>query len=79
MRVSVKLFGTMPEYYPGSYPDTGLDIEISENSSVAELLEYIRLPQKHVAIVAINGMLAKGTDVVPDGAEVKLFQPLNGG
>jgi len=79
MRICVKLFGTLPEYYPGDYPDTGIDVEISENCSVAELVDYIRLPQEHVAIVAINGMLAKGADVVPDRAEVKLFQPLNGG
>lgn len=79
MWVCVKLFGTLPEYYPTSYPDAGLNIEISAKCSVAELVEYIQLPQKQIAIVSINGMLAKGTDLVPDGAEVKLFQPLNGG
>ncbi len=79
MKVCVKLFGTLPEHYPGNYPETGLIVEIPENCSVAELVESIKLPQEHVALVAINGMLAKGVDVVPEGAEVKLFQSLSGG
>jgi len=79
MKVCVKLFGTLPKYYPGSYPDSGLMVEIFENTSVAELLQFIGLPQEKVAIVAIDGMLAKGEDVVPDGAEVKFFQSFTGG
>lgn len=79
MKVCVKLFGTLPTYYPGSYLDTGLDVEIPAKTSVAELVDFIKIPPEHVAIVAINGMLAKANQLVPDGAEVKLFQPLNGG
>ena len=79
MKVCVKLFGTLPAYYPGYYPDTGLDVEIPAKTSVAELVDFVKIPPEHVAIVAINGMLAKGNQLVPDGAEVKLFQPLNGG
>ena len=79
MRVCVKLFGTLPRYYFGTYPDTGLDVEISKNTSVAELVELLKLPRKFIAIVTINGMLAKGNEVVPDSAEVKLFQTFSGG
>jgi len=79
MKVCVKLFGTLPEYYPGTYPSEGLDVKIFDNISVAELVEYVKIPRKHIAIVAINGMLAKSDDVVPDGAVVKFFQSLSGG
>jgi sulfur carrier protein ThiS len=79
MRVRVRLFGTLPAYYSGAYPDAGLDLDIPMNTSVAELVDFIKLPKEQVAIVAIDGMLAKGNQLVPDGAEVKLFQPLNGG
>ncbi len=79
MKVCVKLFGTLPAYYPGCYPDMGLDVEIPAKTSVAELVDLVRIPPEQVAIVAINGMLAKGNQLVPEGAEVKLFQPLNGG
>lgn len=79
MKIRLKLFGTLPSHYPGIYPDSGLIVEISEKTTVANLVEQLELSQEHVAIVAINGMLAKAEDVVPEGAEVKFFQPLNGG
>lgn len=79
MKVSLKLFGTLPAFYPGSYPETGLVLEIAENTTVAELVALVDIPQEQVAIVAVNGLLAKGGDLLPAGAEVKFFQPLNGG
>lgn len=79
MRVSLRLFGTLPDYYPGDYPQTGLDVNIWPEISIAELVALVQLPQEQVAIVSINGMLAKADDIVPDSAEVKFFQPLSGG
>jgi sulfur carrier protein ThiS len=79
MHVCVRLFGTLPRHYPGDYPHSGLDVEIWQDISVAELVELLQLSSKHVAIVSINGRLAKASDVVPDGAEVKFFQALSGG
>lgn len=79
MHVYVKLFGTLPQYYPGDYPNSGLDVEIWQDISVGELVELVHLSQEHVAIVSINGRLAKASDVVPDGSEVKFFQALSGG
>ena len=79
MKIRLKLFGTLPAHYPGMYPDSGLIVEIAERTTVAELVKLVQLPQEHVAIVALNGMLAKAEDVLPDGAEVKFFQALNGG
>ena len=79
MQVRVRLFGTLPEHYPGGYPHSGLDVEINSPTSVAELVELLQLPRNHVAIVSINGRLAKAYDVLPENGEVKIFQHLNGG
>jgi sulfur carrier protein ThiS len=79
MHVRVRFFGTLPQYYPGNYPHSGLDVEIWEDISVAELVDLVQLPQEHVAIVSINGRLAKANDAIPDNAEVKFFQSLSGG
>lgn len=79
MKACVRLFGTLPEYYPGTYPEKGLEVDIWENISVAELVKLVNMSPDQVAIVAINGMLSKSHDIVPDGAEVKFFQPFNGG
>ena len=79
MKIHLKLFGTLPAHYPGIYPDSGLIVEIPENTTVAELVERVQLSREHVAIIALNGILVKAETLVPDGAKVKFFQPLNGG
>lgn len=79
MHVCVRLFGTLPHYYPGNYPRSGLAVKVWEDISVAELVRLLQVPQDHVAIVSINGRLAKAEDAIPDRAEVKFFQPLHGG
>lgn len=79
MKACVRLFGTLPDYYPGIYPESGLEVEIREGISVAELVEHVHMSQERVAIVSINGTLAKAHDIIPDRADVKFFQPLNGG
>lgn len=79
MRVFVKLYGTLPNFYGGDYPPSGLDVNSRQGISVAELVQLVQLPRDQVAIVTINGRLAKAGDIVPESAEVKFFQPLNGG
>ncbi len=79
MKALVRLYGTLPEHYPDNYPDGGLEVEIWENISVAELVELVQVAREHVAIVSINGMLSKADDVIPDGAQVKFFQSISGG
>jgi sulfur carrier protein ThiS len=78
MHVHVKLFRTLPQYYPGHSPQSGLDVEISEDICVAELLDLVQVTQEQVAIVSINGRLANANNTIPDNAEVRLFQPLSG-
>lgn len=79
MRVHLRLFGTLPRYYPGDYPASGLHLDVRRDISVTELIGLVELPREQVAIVSINNMLVKAEDIVPPGAEVRFFQPLNGG
>lgn len=79
MRVSVKLYGTLPNFYRGDYPPAGLEVDSWQGISVAELVQLVQLPRDQVAIVSINGRLARADDIVPESAEMKFFQPLNGG
>ncbi|MFT5700455.1 MAG: sulfur carrier protein ThiS [Desulforhopalus sp.] len=79
MKVHVKLQGTLPDHYLGPYPDSGLELEFEGNISVADLIDSLGLPRKKVSLVSVNGLLVKADDLIPDGAVVKLLQPLSGG
>ena len=79
MKVYVKLQGTLPDHYQGTYPKSGLEVELEGAVSVAKLVDHLGLPRKRVSLVSINGLLAKAEDRIPDGAVVKLLQQLSGG
>jgi sulfur carrier protein ThiS len=79
MKVHVKLQGTLPGHYHGTYPETGLELELENIVSVADLVDYLGLPREKVSLVSVNGLLAKADDLIPDGALVKLLQQLSGG
>jgi len=79
MKALVKLYGTLPCYCSGIYPISGLEVEISDNTTVADLVDLVGLTRERVALVSINGLLCKAHNLVPDGADVKFFQPLSGG
>ena len=79
MNVRVKLLGTLPSCYQGIYTTAGLDMDIPAGSTVADLVERTCLPPERVAIVTINGLLAKAEDRIPENAVVKFMQPVTGG
>ncbi|MDP3479905.1 MAG: MoaD/ThiS family protein [Desulfoprunum sp.] len=79
MYVRLKLLGTLSSCYPGHYPPAGLNIEIAAGATVADLVERSGIAQERVAIVTINGVLAKAGDRVPENAVVKFMQPVTGG
>ncbi len=79
MKVHVKLHGTLPDHYQGTYPDSGLEFEFEGTVSVADLVDHLGLSRKKVSLVSVNGLLAKADDQIPDGALVKLLQKLSGG
>lgn len=79
MHVHLKLLGTLSSCYPGHYLPAGLDLEIPAGTTVAELVERSGIPKERVAIVTVNGILAKADDRVPENAAVKFIQPLTGG
>lgn len=79
MRVRLKLLGTLPSCYRGNYTPAGLDMELPAGATVADLLARSGIPQERVAIVTVNGLLAKATDRLPARAVVKFIQPAVGG
>lgn len=79
MKARVKLMGTLPSYYSGTYPATGIEAKLPENTTVGALAATLRIPKKRLGIVTINGRLSREADSIPDGAEIKFFQKIAGG
>lgn len=79
MQVRVKLLGTLPSSYRAPYPPGGLILDVPKGTTVAGLVDTLDIPREQVAIVTINGRLAKAEVQVTENAIVKFIQRLAGG
>ena len=79
MKITVKLFGTLRSYCKRYKHTSGIELETDSEIKVSQVIEQLKFPVSQVGIVTINGKLVKAEDTVPEGAEVKVFQPLAGG
>lgn len=79
MKARVKLLGTLPAHYDGSYSAAGIEVSLPEDATLTDVVKSIGIPHARLGIITINGRLAKAPDSVPEGAEVKIFQKIAGG
>ena len=79
MKALIKLLGTLPSHFSGSYPASGIEADLPEDVTVADVVAITGIPEARLGIVTVNGRLAKAGDPVPENAEVKLFQKIAGG
>jgi sulfur carrier protein ThiS len=79
VRARIKLMGTLPSHFSGSYPASGIEADLPETATVADMVAIIGIPKARLGIVTVNGRLAKAADSIPENAEVKLFQKIAGG
>ena len=55
MKLTVKLSTTLRDYVPDYVPETGLQVEMPEGSTVAQLAQHLGLPPQDIKIVMVNG------------------------
>lgn len=79
MKVRVKLYGTLSKACQGYDPATGIDLEVSEETRVRDVMEMVNVAAVSIGIVTINGKLVKADAKIIEGDEVKFFQPIAGG
>ncbi len=79
MRVSVKLFASLPRHVPGSRPGVPLEVELPDDAAIADLLGGIGLPAAEVKVVFVNGRARPLEWRLQPGDQVGIFPPIGGG
>jgi sulfur carrier protein ThiS len=88
MLIQAKLFATLirivPEEIREQYPQSvragsPLAIELAEGSTLADLVDYLGLPQEKVRVIFVNGRVRPRDHVLAAGDEVGIFPPVGGG
>ncbi len=79
MKARIKLLGTLPSYFAGSYSAAGIEVILPDNATVAAVVKIIGIPKERLGFVSINGRLARALNSIPEDAKVKFFQTIAGG
>ena len=79
MKLTVKLSTTLRDHVPDYVPETGLQVEMPQGSTVAQLAQHLGLPLQDIKIVMINGRQRKAGDLLRDGDRIAFFPAVGGG
>lgn len=79
MRVNVKLFAMLSRYAQGKAPGAPFEVELSEGSTVQDLLQQLKVPPDETKVVFVNGIIqTKDFNLKPED-QVGIFPPIAGG
>ena len=79
MALKIFLSATLRKYHPGYEPSTGIDLQLKGDISVAALLRDLKIPQKSVKIVMVDGVNASFAHRLEGSERVAFFPPVGGG
>lgn len=76
--VRCRLVGELRRYLPGGTGGEG-PMQLPASATIDDLLERLRIPERHLLVVGVNGTKAAHTVVLNDGDEVTIVAPMTGG
>jgi len=79
MKVKIQLFGVLGRKLPEFGSPEGVEIELPDESSARDLLEYMKIQEDWGVAVAMDSRLLKNDDQIKDGSEIRIFQSVHGG
>ena len=79
VRLNIKLYGTLGRSFDAYDHLSGLEVNIPEEASIHDLLEYLNLPLESLGMIYMDGKLLNKKARLKDGAQIKIFHPISGG
>jgi sulfur carrier protein ThiS len=79
MKVTVKLYGTLRQRFPGYRYSEGLEVEIPDGATVKDLLALLEIPESLGTVVIMEGRILKADENIRDGVTVNILQSIYGG
>lgn len=76
MRIRVKTVGTLKTLEEGTWIET---LEVPQESSVAQVIELLKIQDWEVGLVLINGTHGTKESILKDQDQLTLIAPLVGG
>ena len=77
--ISVKLHPSLGQYKPTDVNSLKFDREITEETTVLELLTILSIPDETIKMISLNDKLVKKNATLSDGDRLILFSTIAGG
>lgn len=79
MKIDVYLYATLAEYLPDNAAGRSVTLEMDAHTRIRDVVDRLKIPQKTIKLIFVNGVHAKLDAVLTDGDRVGLFPPVGGG
>lgn len=79
MKIRVKLFSVLRECVKDYDPQRGVEIDLAPRARVDDLIRHLNIPPDKAPVVSCDGRILKPNDLLIDGSEINIFQPVAGG
>ncbi|TNF48188.1 MoaD/ThiS family protein [bacterium] len=79
MKIELKLYAQMASLKPKEVGRGPWALEVSEGTTVKNLLEELKVPRESVKLVFLNGVHASDDDILKEGDRVGVFPAVAGG
>lgn len=79
MKIELKLYASLASHMPENTKGNPWAMEVSEGTTIRNLLKELKVPQEKIKLVFLNGVHADGDEVVKEGDRVGIFPAVAGG
>jgi len=79
MKIEVNLYATLKRYLENGTGGKPSVLEISEDTSVKDIIQKLKISGDSVKLIFINGVHAEKDTTLKDGDRLGLFPPVGGG
>ena len=83
VQVNLKVAGLLGKYLPAGAENNTAALDVSDESTVLDVMTQLGLPPEHRYLVILNGAnvptSARGETIVNDGDDLSIMPPLKGG
>jgi molybdopterin synthase sulfur carrier subunit len=79
MKIELRLYASLSRYLPEKREGNSCDMEIAPGTTINELLRDRNIPPEAPRVIFLNGVHARGDEILKEGDRIGAFPPVAGG
>ena len=79
MKIELRLYASLAAFMPEQTGGKSLTMEVSDGTTIRDLLQQLKVPKKQIKVIFLNGIHAGDGDILKEGDRVGIFPAVAGG